>query len=111
MIILTGDDQTVLASAIYDQLVGSNLFTAPDTPLGASVAKATLEGYWISDIILVNPATGQQGRTRFLVVRHDDLIFGAPHFIVGEEYAKDYVRQAIALYEREGLDARHRLLR
>ena len=105
LIILTGDDQTVLASAIYDQLVGSNSFTGPGTPLGTSISKATPDGYWISDIILANPVTGQQGSTRFLVVRHDDLIFGAPHFIVRKDYAKDYVRRAIALYEREGLDA------
>ena len=40
-----------------------------------------------------------------MFIRHDDLIFGAPHFIVREDYAQDYVRRAIALYEREGLDA------
>ncbi len=105
LIILRGDDQTVLASAIYGQLVGSNSFTGPGTPLGTHISKATADGYWISGIILANPATGEQARTRFLVVRHDDLIFGAPHFIVRKDYAKDYVRQAIALYEREGLDA------
>ena len=105
MMILRGDDQTVLATAIYSQLVGSNSFTGPGTPLGSSLSKATSDGYWITDIILVNPTTGQQGRTRFLVVRHGDLIFGAPHFIVREEYAKDYVRQAMAVYDREGLEA------
>ena len=105
MMVLRGDDHTVLASVIYNQLVGSNAFTAPGTALGGPISRATSEGYWVSGIVLVNPATGQQGHTRFLIVRHDDLIFGAPHFIVREEYAKDYVRQAIAHYEREGLDA------
>ena len=105
LMILRGDDHTVLASAVYDHLVGSNSFTAPGTPLGASISKATSDGHWLSDIILVNPATGQQGPTRFLLIRHDDLIFGSMHFIVREESAKDYVRRAIALYEREGLDA------
>ena len=105
LMILSGNDQTVLASAIYGQLVGSNSFTGPGTPLGTPVSKATADGYWITGIILVNPATGQQGRTKFLVIRHDNLIFGAPHFVVREEYAKDYVGQAIARYEREGLDA------
>ncbi len=105
LIILSGDDQTVLASAVYNDLVGSNLFTAPGTPLGTSISKATSEGHWVSDVILVNPATGQQGATRFLLIRHDDLIFGSMHFVVREESAKDYVQRAIALYEREGLDA------
>ena len=105
LIILRGDDHTVLASAVYGPLVGSNSFTAPGTALGTHLSKATSDGYWITGFVLVNPATGQRGTTRFLVVRHDDLIFGSPRFIVREEYAKDYVRRAIALYEREGLDA------
>ena len=105
MVILSGGDQTVLAAAIYNHLVGSNAFTAPGTPLGTSVSKATSDGYWIDSLILVNPATGEQGRTRFLVVRHGDLVFGAPHFIVRQESAKDYVRQAMARYQRDGLDA------
>ncbi len=105
LIVLRGDDHTVLASAVYGPLVGSNSFTAPGTALGTHLSKATSDGYWITGFVLVNPATGQRGTTRFLVVRHDDLIFGSPRFIVREEYAKDYVRRAIALYEREGLDA------
>ena len=102
LMILSGDDQTVLASAPYNQLVGSNSFTGPGAPLGALISQATPEGHWISDIVLINPATGQRGRARYLVMRHDGLIFGSGHFPTREEYTKNYVQQAIAFYQREG---------
>ena len=102
LMLLTGDDQTVLASVVYPHLILSNSFTRPGTPMGDLIAQATPEGYWVSGVPLLNPATGQQGRSVFLVIRHDGLIFGSGHFPTREEYAKDYVQQAIALYEREG---------
>ena len=114
LMILRGDDHTVLASAIYRQLVGTSAFTAPGTPLGIPLSKATPEGYWITDdIVLVNPATGQRERALYLVVRHEivhegratELIFASGHFPTREEYAKDYVQRAVDHYEREGLDA------
>ena len=46
MMVLRGDDHTVLASVIYNQLVGSNAFTAPGTALGGPISRATSEGYW-----------------------------------------------------------------
>ncbi len=113
LMILRGDDHTVLASAIYSQLVGINVYTAPGTPLGIPLSKATPEGHWITDLVLVNPATGQRERARYLVIRHTtvhegrelELIFASGHFPTREEYAKNYVQTAINFYDREGLDA------
>ena len=113
LMILRGDDHTVLASAIYGQLVGINAFTAPGTPLGVPLSQATPEGHWITDLVLVNPVTGQRERARYLVIRHTvvhegselELIFASGHFPTREEYAKDYVQRAVDYYGREGRGA------
>ena len=113
MMILRGDDQTVLASANYPQLLGNNTFTAPGTTMGIPIAKASPEGHWITAWVLVNPATGEQEAALFLVVRHTivhegrdyELILGAGHFPTRDELAKDYVQRAIDYYDSEGLDA------
>ncbi len=113
LMILRGDDNTVLASAIYRILVGSNVYTAPGTPLGVPLSMATPEGHWITDLVLVNPATGQKDRALYLVIRSEvvhegqplELIFASGHFPTREEYAKDYVQRAVNYYDREGRDA------
>ncbi|MDE0003765.1 MAG: cache domain-containing protein [Rhodospirillaceae bacterium] len=55
-----------------------------------------------------SPVTSQKEPRRFYYLRHDGLIFGAGHSVLRENLADvvvDYVNNAIAHYEREGLDA------
>ena len=107
MMILQAGDQTVLSSVLYNQLIGTNSYTAPDTPLGSLIAQATTAGHWVESFS-VNPVTQQQEPSLFLFVLHDGLIFGSSHSIVREDLAGftlDYVQKAIAMYDREGREA------
>ena len=107
MMILQAGDQTVLSSVLYNQLIGTNSYTAPDTPLGSLIAQATTAGHWVESFS-VNPVTQQQEPSLFLLVLHDGLIFGSSHSIVLEDLAGftlDYVQKAIAMYDREGREA------
>ena len=107
MMILQAGDQTVLSSVLYNQLIGTNSYTAPDTPLGSLIAQATTAGHWVESFS-VNPVTQQQEPSLFLLVLHDGLIFGSSHSIVREDLADftlDYVQKAIAMYDREGREA------
>ena len=107
MMILQAGDQTVLSSVLYNQLIGTNSYTAPDTPLGSLIAQATAAGHWVESFS-VNPVTQQQEPSLFLLVLHDGLIFGSSHSIVREDLAGftlDYVQKAIAMYDREGREA------
>ena len=107
MMILQAGDQTVLSSVLYNQLIGTNSYTAPDTPLGSLIAQATTAGHWVESFS-VNPVTQQQEPSLFLLVLHDGLIFGSSHSIVRDDLAGftlDYVQKAIAMYDREGREA------
>ena len=107
MIILQAGDQTVLASVLYSQLRGTNSFTEPNTPLGRLIAQATAAGEWFESFA-VNPVTQQQEPALFLVILHDNLIFGSTHSIVREDLAgftRGYVQKAIEMYDREGREA------
>ena len=107
MMILQAGDQTVLASLVYPQFVGTNTHTTPETTLGRVLAQATAEGHW-SESLGFNPVTGQQEPRLSLLVLHDGLIFVSGHFIVREDLAdftQYYVQKAIAFYDREGLAA------
>ena len=110
LMLLRGDDHTLVLSVLYGNLVGTNTFSAPGTSLGIPISKATPEGHWAPDFVIVNPVTGQKERAMFLFIRRTiesngveiELIFGAGHFPTREEYAKDYVQRAIAYYDGEG---------
>ena len=107
MMILQAGDQTVLSSVLYNQLIGTNSYTAPDTPLGSLIAQATTAGHWVESFS-VNPVTQQQEPSLFLFVLHDGLIFGSSHPIVRDDLAGftlDYVQKAIEMYDREGREA------
>ena len=107
LMLLQAGDQTVLATPLYPPLRGANTFSSPRTPLGSLFAQATAEGYWFESFS-ANPATGQEEPSLFLAVLHDGLIFISVHSIAIENVAaatQDYVNRAIAMYDREGLDA------
>ena len=107
MMILQAGDQTVLASVLYPGMIGTNTFSSPNTPLGSLMAQATAEGYWFENFSL-NPATQQPEPSLFLAILHDNLIFVSVHSLAREDVAavtQDYVQRAIAMYERDGLEA------
>ncbi len=105
MVIVSEAERTLLASALFPSLQGGRV--GPRTVLGALIGKVTEAGLW-TDRLATNPVTSQKEPRRFYYLRHDGLIFGAGHSVLRENLADvvvDYVNNAIAHYEREGLDA------
>ena len=69
-------------------------------------AAATAEGNWFE--YQTRTLDGFTEPSRNLVVLHDGLVFSAGHFGILEKFAEstqNYVSEAIARYENEGLDA------
>ena len=74
---------------------------------GRLIQAATDEGFWITTRG-INPVTRQEEPRRVLVVSHDNLVFSASHSVLVEDVAesvKEYVDNAIAKYDSDGLDA------
>ncbi len=68
---------------------------------------ATEQGQW-DETQGINPATRQQEPRRLLAILHDGLVFSASHSVLVEDVAesvKEYVNNAVAKYEADGLDA------
>ncbi len=68
---------------------------------------ATEQGQW-DETQGINPATRQQEPRRLLAILHDGLVFSASHSVLVEDVAesvKEYVNNAVARYEEDGLDA------
>ena len=118
MIILQAEAQTLLAAALFPQFVGKN--AAIPIPQGIE------EGQWTwTETRNFNPVTRQEEPSLVLAVIHDGMIFISSHSILSENlvngtidpeppawqdadpvaYTVEYVEQAIARYERDGLDA------
>ena len=107
MMILQAGDQTVLTFFTFPQFIGSNTFSAPDTPIGRPISQATQEGHWFESLG-INPLTEQEEPRLNLAVLHDGLIFTSGHFIIREDradFAQYYVQKATDFYDREGLAA------
>ena len=107
MMIVRVSDHTLLASAMFPQLVGNNAMFSPRAPLGHILSNATAAGYW-AEAFAVDPASGQEVPILAFAVKRDGLVFTAFHTIIREDLAGiavDYVQKAIELYDREGLDA------
>ncbi len=105
LVIVSEGERTVLASALFPSVAGS--LAGPRTVVGALIGKVTEEGLW-TDRLATSPVTNQKEPRRFYYLRHDGLIFGAGHSVLRENLADvvvDYVNNAIAYYEREGLEA------
>ena len=74
---------------------------------GQLIEAATDEGFWITTRG-INPVTKQEEPRRVLVVSHDNLVFSASHSVLVQDVAesvKEYVDNAIARYDSDGLDA------
>ena len=112
---IDADDLSVVASGARPDLVG----TVPDRidPTGYNytndIASATVEGGWISYVIL-NPDTGEQQRKHSWIALHDGLIFGSGWYESGAvtaskdnppAYVRSLVEEAIARYESDGREA------
>ena len=119
MMILQAGDQTLLASALFPQFVGKN---AP-----IPIPQGSEEGQWLwTETRNFNPVTKQEEPALVLAVIHDGLIFISSHSTIFASgyytpaldaeppawqdadpvaYTVEYVEQAIARYERDGLEA------
>ena len=74
---------------------------------GQLISIATEEGHWVN-ARSANPVTRQEEPRRILVVRHNGLVFTSSHSILTQDVAgstKEYVNKAVAMYEKDGLDA------
>ena len=74
---------------------------------GQLIQAATDDGFWITTRG-INPVTKQEEPRRVLIVSHDDLVFSASHSALVQDVAesvKEYVENAIAKYDSDGLDA------
>ena len=74
---------------------------------GQLIQASTDEGFWIT-ARGINPVTKQEEPRRVLVVSHDNLVFSASHSALVQDVAgsvKEYVDDAIARYDSDGLDA------
>ena len=90
----------------YSEITGPNNY-----PAGSAVyASAVEEGAWL-DYNLRNPDTGAVETKHSWVVRHDGIVFGsgwyepAPGKTDAPAYTRDFVQQAINLYNALGLEA------
>ena len=119
MMIAQAGDYTLLASALFIQFIGKNV------PL--PIPQGSEEGQWLwTETRNFNPVTKQEEPLLVLAVIHDGLIFISSHSTLRENrvnatqdyvqeaigqnadpvaYTVEYVEQAIARYERDGLDA------
>ncbi len=105
--ILTEGDQTLLATPRDLTLIGTNIRTGPETPIGRILADATAEGHW-AETLRIDHESGREVPALNYLVLHDGLIFASWHSVLTENLAgftQSYVQSAIDLYEREGLQA------
>ena len=105
-----GDDDRYIVHPLLSNLIGTDIkdVTSSDNPdLGEEIAAATEEGVWV-EYQWPHPFTMQDAPKVAYAKRHDGLIFASGYYVVPEDprgYTQDYVSEAIAYYDREGLDA------
>ena len=107
-------DDMMLAHAANPDLVGRPVSAAVGPngyPAGDAIAAAADDdGEWFTYSFL-NPQTGAPETKHSWAVRHDGLLFGSGWYEAGTpksdapEYTKEFVRQAVALYDAVGRDA------
>ena len=117
------DAESSVLIGYYDQnLIGQSLRTDPlgtdvtGYHFGSAMADADEDGRWITYVFL-NPDTGEHQRKHAWVVRRDGLLFGsgwydysshaapAPSKTNAPAYTIWLVEQALARYERDGIEA------
>ena len=107
MTILRAGDQVVLATALRPRLVGTDIYTAPNTSYGRPISQATEDGRWF-EFVSFNRATERREPLLVLAILHDGLIFVSGHYVLREDLAattKNYVRRATEFYDRNGREA------
>ena len=108
LILIDAEEGMLLVSGTIRSLEGQ--YVGPGSAfsgLGELITLATEEGRWLTTRG-INPVTKQEEPRRVFLVLHDGLVFSASHSALVEDVAdsvKDYVGQAIAKYEADGLDA------
>ena len=117
---LIGEDDIYLAHPIFPHLIGTDIkdvVGSDGQELGREIAGATGEGVWV-EYLWPHPVSRQEQQKVTWAIRHDGLIFASGYY-AGEpetgppawrgadprEYTVQYVHQAIARYERDGLDS------
>ena len=119
-VFVIGEDSTLIGHFnpdIRDELLSGPLGTdSTGYEYGRAMLAADENGRWVSYVI-TNPETGDPQRKHSWVIRRDGLLFGsgwydfssyaapAPSKTSGEPYAVWLVEQALARYERDGLEA------
>ncbi len=117
---LIGDDDNYLAHPIFPHLIGTDIkdvVGSDGQELGREIADATEAGIWV-EYLWPHPTSRKEQQKVTWAVRHDGLIFASGYYTGGVEsgtpawqdadprdYTVQYVEQAIARYERDGLQS------
>ena len=117
---LVDEHDLYLAHPIFPQLKGTDIkdvVSSDGQKLGEEIAKATQEGQWI-EYPWPDPVTGVEEPKSTWAIRHDGIIFASGYYTPALDaeppawqdadpvaYTVEYVEQAIARYERDGLEA------
>ncbi|MYD36494.1 MAG: hypothetical protein F4X20_05725 [Dehalococcoidia bacterium] len=117
---LIGDDDNYLAHPIFPHLIGTDIKDVVGSDgheLGREIAEATEGGIWV-EYLWPHPTSRKEQQKVTWAVRHDGLIFASGYYTGGvesgtpawqgvdpREYTVTYVEQAIARYERDGLQS------
>ena len=107
LFLLTRDDLDVLAAPLDGLLLGPAVGTLYE-PLMRHTSELASEGGALYELQGVNAVTGLKELQRAYIQLHDGMVFWAAHSILLEnvEHAtKEYVSNAIARYDAEGLDS------
>ena len=108
MFIMDANDMYIV-HPLLPHLIGTDLkdvVGADGYELGKEIVKAADAEHWVN-YLWPHPATLQDAPKVAYAVRHDGLIFASGYYPVEDPRAKTqaYVAEAIAMYERDGLDA------
>ena len=117
---LIGDDDNYLAHPIFPHLIGTDIKDVVGSDgheLGREIAEATEGGIWV-EYLWPHPTSRKEQQKVTWAVRHDGLIFASGYYTGGTEagtpawqdadprdYTVQYVEDAIARYERDGLQS------
>ena len=117
---LVDEDDLYLAHPIFPHLIGTDIKDVVGSDgfaLGEEIATATAAGQWI-EYLWPDPVSGVEEPKSTWVIRHDGIVFAAGYYTPAPDpeppawqdadpvaYTVEYVEQAIARYERDGLDA------
>ena len=117
---LIGDDDNYLAHPIFPHLIGTDIKDVVGSDgheLGREIAEATEDGIWV-EYLWPHPISRKEQQKVTWAVRHDGLIFASGYYSGGPEsgppawqgvdprdYTVQYVEEAIARYERDGLQS------